>query len=303
MKTKFLTLAFLLISITFFAQSDFNRGVKFPKAKQSTTVAKIPLLKGSKNKLNYFISTTDFIKDLDLVTQTDLSDFKPEIPSITQNLLLFETKGAFRINHDVALGNHPVQYYSQGKGAVSLASYDTSRGGANTSKADYSFNAGRNLSGSSFGQVTLGLNNVIIHGDRTAWKSSDLQFVVGIGKSSVERKNGLVVLKNGVVSAPELSYEKIINNWNFTSPDKKRTLITLEFLKTEMGITNPGRYDRDIINLNKELWVKELRITGLNDAPTSSTATGSPGQIRYDEDFIYMCIASNTWKRIALTTF
>jgi hypothetical protein len=38
-------------------------------------------------------------------------------------------------------------------------------------------------------------------------------------------------------------------------------------------------------------------------APASAAATGTAGDIRYDADYIYICTATNTWKRAAITTW
>ncbi len=38
-------------------------------------------------------------------------------------------------------------------------------------------------------------------------------------------------------------------------------------------------------------------------APASASATGTAGDIRYDADYIYVCTATNTWKRAALATW
>jgi hypothetical protein len=38
-------------------------------------------------------------------------------------------------------------------------------------------------------------------------------------------------------------------------------------------------------------------------APATATSTGTAGQITYDTNFIYVCTATNTWKRAALTTW
>jgi hypothetical protein len=38
-------------------------------------------------------------------------------------------------------------------------------------------------------------------------------------------------------------------------------------------------------------------------APSSSTATGTAGQIQYDAFYIYVCIATNTWKRASLSSW
>jgi len=35
----------------------------------------------------------------------------------------------------------------------------------------------------------------------------------------------------------------------------------------------------------------------------TSTSTGTPGQICWDADYIYVCTSTNVWKRVALSTF
>lgn len=35
-------------------------------------------------------------------------------------------------------------------------------------------------------------------------------------------------------------------------------------------------------------------------APASATSTGSPGQIAYDNDYFYVCVSTNTWRRVAI---
>lgn len=37
--------------------------------------------------------------------------------------------------------------------------------------------------------------------------------------------------------------------------------------------------------------------------PATSSATGVPDTIIYDANFIYICTAKNTWKRVALSSF
>lgn len=38
-------------------------------------------------------------------------------------------------------------------------------------------------------------------------------------------------------------------------------------------------------------------------APATTSSTGTAGQIAYDSGYIYICTASNTWKRAALATW
>ena len=40
-----------------------------------------------------------------------------------------------------------------------------------------------------------------------------------------------------------------------------------------------------------------------SQTPASSSASGAKGEIAYDTDYIYVCVATNTWKRVALSTF
>lgn len=40
-----------------------------------------------------------------------------------------------------------------------------------------------------------------------------------------------------------------------------------------------------------------------SDAPTTASSNGTAGDIRYDADYVYICIATNTWKRAAIATW
>ena len=44
-------------------------------------------------------------------------------------------------------------------------------------------------------------------------------------------------------------------------------------------------------------------ISALNTAPASASATGTLGEIRYTADYIYVCTATDTWKRAALSSW
>jgi hypothetical protein len=47
----------------------------------------------------------------------------------------------------------------------------------------------------------------------------------------------------------------------------------------------------------------QFRLSALNTAPVSSTATGTTGEIRIDAFYIYICIATNSWKRVAIASW
>jgi hypothetical protein len=46
-----------------------------------------------------------------------------------------------------------------------------------------------------------------------------------------------------------------------------------------------------------------IKLDAMNIAPASATATGVLGEIRVTATHIYVCTATDTWVRSALTTF
>ena len=56
------------------------------------------------------------------------------------------------------------------------------------------------------------------------------------------------------------------------------------------------------LEVNGTTKTSSLIITS-NSPPASSTATGTKGTITYNDDYLYICIATDTWKRVALSTF
>ncbi|MEK7120451.1 MAG: hypothetical protein AAB824_02850, partial [Patescibacteria group bacterium] len=47
----------------------------------------------------------------------------------------------------------------------------------------------------------------------------------------------------------------------------------------------------------------QFRLSALNTAPASATATGTLGEIRIVNGFIYVAVGTNVWQRAALTTW
>ena len=56
-----------------------------------------------------------------------------------------------------------------------------------------------------------------------------------------------------------------------------------------------------------ETTASKLRVSGLSipvsNAPTSRSAPGEPGDIKWDSDYVYVCVATDTWKRAELLTW
>jgi hypothetical protein len=47
----------------------------------------------------------------------------------------------------------------------------------------------------------------------------------------------------------------------------------------------------------------QFALSALNTAPATATSTGTLGEVRIDASFIYVCTATNTWKRAAISTW
>lgn len=47
----------------------------------------------------------------------------------------------------------------------------------------------------------------------------------------------------------------------------------------------------------------KFQLSALNTAPATSSSTGTLGEIRIDANHIYICTATNTWRRVAIATF
>lgn len=65
--------------------------------------------------------------------------------------------------------------------------------------------------------------------------------------------------------------------------------------------------DTNIVDVNKidsdSLIASEALILPATTAPATAGATGTAGEIRYDSDYIYICIGTDTWKRVAISTW
>jgi len=60
--------------------------------------------------------------------------------------------------------------------------------------------------------------------------------------------------------------------------------------------TLTGSFSIDVSGVTGEITVE-------GSAPASATSSGTAGDIRYDASYLYVCVATNTWKRSALATW
>lgn len=83
--------------------------------------------------------------------------------------------------------------------------------------------------------------------------------------------------------------------------DSVRTGVARELNFGEgLSVGTPDGVGRVLVSLTTT-FSGEITLEGT--APTSATSTGTAGDIRYDANYIYVCVATNTWKRVSISTW
>jgi hypothetical protein len=67
-----------------------------------------------------------------------------------------------------------------------------------------------------------------------------------------------------------------------------------------MGDANITRFRIPALGID---WTSSALPATKVSAPATATSTGVTGQIATDASYIYVCTATNTWKRVAISTW
>ena len=121
--------------------------------------------------------------------------------------------------------------------------------------------------------------------------------------------NTVFVNLNGVLQTPTTAYS--VSGTTLTFTEAPATGDKIEVRKVALtesvsALTNAtgNAYIQTNDSGTVDIVGSEVTLTGILQAPQAtkaSNATGTTGQISWDADYIYVCTATNTWKRVALT--
>ena len=140
------------------------------------------------------------------------------------------------------------------------------------------------------GQVEIDNPNVTIN--ETIGIYSEIKAI----KGNLGDTNLLQLNMAGDYSTPDASLS--IDNFAYISAQDNFAMPnvtgTSHFIKSSVPL--PSSFAGSLIS-------ESLNVTALNTAPASATAAGTLGSIRFTADHIYVCVATNTWKRVAIATF
>lgn len=107
---------------------------------------------------------------------------------------------------------------------------------------------------------------------------------------------GVIVSINGILQQPTSAYSVSGNQITFTQVPLATDLIDVRFLGASVTINSTLTNDLSVTG--------NITLTGILTAPQTtkaSNAVGTPGEICWDANYIYVCTATNTWKRTPLT--
>lgn len=67
----------------------------------------------------------------------------------------------------------------------------------------------------------------------------------------------------------------------------------------------PNIEDQHLFNALYELWkaVGEAGITLSQETPASASAEGKQWTVAVDSNYLYVCVADDTWKRVAISSW
>jgi hypothetical protein len=80
-------------------------------------------------------------------------------------------------------------------------------------------------------------------------------------------------------------------------------LLTLNGSLPNVTVESNLNFNGSILTITGDVEASKYYITALNTAPANATDTGKAGEIRIDASHIYICTATNTWKRVAISTW
>lgn len=97
--------------------------------------------------------------------------------------------------------------------------------------------------------------------------------------------------------------------WNTTADSAATTQVVLLPTSNSQGaisavnVTATGTVQAANVTATTKVTTAALFFSALGSAPASAGATGTLGEVRTDGSYIFVCTATNTWKRAAIATW
>jgi hypothetical protein len=126
---------------------------------------------------------------------------------------------------------------------------------------------------------------------------------VTVGSSSVSGVLSIKGLSTAGDEGAQIDMEGRGTNPDFTIDTRTNRLRLFSSFGTsvQVELSNPGAGDMTLAVLGDVTVSGELQVA--TKTPSSAADTGVAGTIAWDASYIYVCTATNTWKRVAIATW
>ncbi|MEH2287174.1 hypothetical protein [Nostoc sp.] len=153
-------------------------------------------------------------------------------------------------------------------------------------------------------QVITGTSPAVIVGQDNVINSGTIRAANISGSTDVAAAN--LILASGVgTGAATPGYIDFQTGNSISSGSTQQSLSSKMRLSSNgnllLGTTSDNGIDKS--QINGSIRASQYKLSTLNAPPASANDTGTVGEIRWANAFVYLCIATNTWQRAALSSW
>tara|TARA_R110002167_G_scaffold139401_3_gene326968 strand:+ start:371 stop:1501 length:1131 start_codon:yes stop_codon:yes gene_type:complete len=215
---------------------------------------------------------------------------------------------------NTSLGYRGLYSNTLGDGNIAIGSFSLDSNTIGNNNIALGLGSGRYIAEGSAANAT-GSNSIFIGKETRANTDGQTNQIV-IGDSAIGKGSNTVTLGNDSITDTFLKGDVKINI------DNKLFLSDYGYIRTQSEVFGEVKQANSLVYVSQgsnhyflndngdladtsayNVTATQYKVSALNTAPESATAVGTTGEIRYTEDYIYVCTATNTWKRTALTTW
>lgn len=201
--------------------------------------------------------------------------------SVTGNSIISVPYGNVTVHGVVAQGNN---VYINSNGFIGVVGANSTVRGVIRTSSNFSVDANATLYFAS----SVDLTNTII---------TDASFTGNVYMGIVDSNAAQLLHFHGTVHSHFVPHTS--NNYSLGNTTNRWQSAYIDSVIGEGGTTVSVNATSVQLSVNST----PLTFKGTAGVPANSTATGTTGDIAFDSSYIYYCVANNTWKRAALSTW
>lgn len=208
---------------------------------------------------------------------------------------------------------------TNGSGVLSWGADSASAGGSNT---QVQFNDAGSIGGNANLTFNKSTSNLTVTGNIIATGTANITSTANVGNvytsgtitavgnitaGNVSCPLGTTAMKDGTFSNAAivsntgyLIMNTVTNNTKFVALQAPNSISPAYIV---WQLPNSGGNVGQFLTQNGSGVMSWANVTISSTVPASAVDTGTAGQIAYDSTYVYICVATNTWKRAALSTW